>query len=121
MTMVETIIILCVLATLIFVELFRTDPRALLYKPTDESPSFVEIFENKASPIKKGDSMLSLKWWNNFKKPVLKRVAVTAIDESSDPVGSEVNKKILAGRSYWAITDIKMRHSQLCDIIKVVK
>ena len=55
MTMVECIVVVVLLFALLFVELYRTDPRALLHKPTDENPAFVEIFKrvSKSKTAKK--------------------------------------------------------------------
>lgn len=56
MTMFEVVIMAPLLATLLFLEMYRADPRALLHKPTDESPFFVGIFvepsDEKESPKK---------------------------------------------------------------------
>lgn len=45
MTMAETVIIVIILSTMLLVEMYKTDPRALLHKPTDESPFFVDLFK----------------------------------------------------------------------------
>ena len=45
MTMFETIIMVILQMTFIFIELYRNDPRALLHKPTDESPFFIGLFD----------------------------------------------------------------------------
>jgi len=43
--MFETLIIVIMLSSFTFIEMYRTDPRALLHKPTDESPFFVDLFK----------------------------------------------------------------------------
>ena len=45
MTMAETIIIVALLVVFLLLEMYKTDPRALLHKPTDESPFFVDLFK----------------------------------------------------------------------------
>ena len=45
MTMTETIIIVALLVVFLLLEMYKTDPRALLHKPTDESPFFVDLFK----------------------------------------------------------------------------
>lgn len=35
-----------IMITMILIEILRIDPRALLHKPTDESPFFIGMFEN---------------------------------------------------------------------------
>ena len=85
MTMVETIIIVCCLTALLFVELYRTDPRTLLHKPSDEPRSFTEIFKKSGGSSKRDMGDLKLSLTGIVQKPKVKRVAVTAImEESSD-------------------------------------
>lgn len=44
MTMFECIVMAPLLASFLFYEMYRSDPRSLLHKPTDESPFFVSMF-----------------------------------------------------------------------------
>ena len=83
MTMFETLIIVVLLSSFIFVEMYRTDPRALLHKPTDESPFFVDLFKatDGDEDLDTERSGVSSKWKKPKKKKLRnKRVAVSNID-----------------------------------------
>lgn len=131
MTMFETMIIVLLMSSFIFVEMYRTDPRALLHKPTDESPFFVDLFKTTDGggeddmDTERSSPSASKKWRKRKKKNFRQqRVAVTAIDqaEDEDQKGRGVRGfNLERGRSYWEITDIKIRHSQLIDVIRTVK
>ena len=49
MTMFEFLLIVPIMTALLVFEMFKSDPRAQLHKPTDESPFFVELFKDDES------------------------------------------------------------------------
>lgn len=81
--MFESVVMVPLLATLLFIEMYRADPRALLHKPTDESPFFVGIFHDPsekdadATPEKKGKTKKS-------KKAKIKRQATTQLISNAE-------------------------------------
>lgn len=89
MTMFETVIIVMLMVALLFVELYRTDPRALLHKPSDEPPAFVEIFKKSMNTSEASDVMVGLT--GKAKTPKVKRESVTAIDENGDRAATPVS------------------------------
>lgn len=120
MTMVETVIIVILLTTMLLYEMYKSDPRALLHKPTDESPFFVDMFvpvreesdeDTSAGPWKSQKSKKKLK-----KKKIARQVT-SAFDENSlNPIPD-----VIKGPSMLEITDCKIRYSQLMEIIATVK
>jgi len=49
MTMFESVLIVPIFVALLIFEMYKTDPRSLLHKPTDESPFFISLFKEDES------------------------------------------------------------------------
>lgn len=109
MTMFETAIMVVIMWALLLIEMYRTDPRELLHKPTDESPFFVSLFKGDglgdADSTSAGSQQSADSRRRRIRGNKLKLAA--ANDEK--------------GRSFWDLTDKKIRHSQLQRVIKLVK
>ena len=98
MTMAETVIMAPLLATLLVIEMFRADPRALLHKPTDENPFFTSMFAGDGGKDDDDEGSASPKKAKKRKK--------------SKDAGVK-GKQLDQGESYWELTDKRIRHSQL--------
>ena len=70
MTMVETVIIVSLLAVLTCIEVFKSDPRGLLHKGNTESRFFIDIFRDKEESAPDGKALWNLakKGWRPSKK-----------------------------------------------------
>ena len=101
--MAESVIMVVLFITMLFIEAFRTDPRALLHKPTDESPFFIGMFKSEPE---EGDKDFS---------PVKTKKGLKVKDSGTK------GKQLDQGISYWEITDKKIRHTQLANIVNTVK
>ena len=113
MTMCELVILVFLMVLLITVELVRIDPRALLHKPTDESPFFISMFEDEP---RDGDK--------DFDSAKNKRKRKKKKDKRMKLLGaapSQVKENALAEVSYYDLTDKKIRCSQLVNIVRTVK
>ena len=82
------------MASLLIFEMLRADPRALLHKPSDESKFFISMFDQRSEA-----------------------------DSSKDEKGKKKKKgkgdKYLdQGESYWDVTDKRIRHTQLANVIR---
>ena len=94
MTMFESVVLVALLATFLVFEMLRADPRALLHKPSDESKFFISMFDQRSEA-----------------------------DSSKDEKGKKKKKgkgdKYLdQGESYWDVTDKRIRHTQLANVIR---
>ena len=94
--MFESVVLVAILASLLIFEMLRADPRALLHKPSDESKFFISMFDQRSEA-----------------------------DSSKDEKGKKKKKgkgkgdKYLdQGESYWDVTDKRIRHTQLANVVR---
>ena len=99
MTMFESVVLVAILATFLVFEMLRADPRALLHKPSDESKFFISMFDQRSE-------------------------AETPRSKDGSPKKKKKGKgdKYLdQGESYWDVTDKRIRHTQLANVVRQVK